>query len=34
MVLMPMYNRNFMANVRYWHKADMLLIVRNVRFWG
>jgi hypothetical protein len=21
-------------NVRYWHKADITLTVRNVRFWG
>jgi hypothetical protein len=24
----------FNANVRYWHKADMLNALTNVRFWG
>jgi hypothetical protein len=23
-----------MADVRYWHKADMLNALTNVRFWG
>ena len=22
------------AHVRYWHKADMLIATRNVRYWG